>query len=59
MKREGNKERIKFGKLNVDFLVTPDGDLHFFITIPYLVSCVTVAIDVYWYKNSSITNEII
>ena len=48
MKREGNKERIKFGKLNVDFLVTPDVDLHFFITIPYLVSCVTAAIDIYW-----------
>ena len=41
MKGEGNKERIKFGKLNVDFLVNPDGDLHFFITMAYLVSCAT------------------
>ena len=46
MKGEGNKERIKFGKLNVDFLVNPDGDLHFFITIPYLVSCVTTYINI-------------
>ena len=46
MKGEGNKERIKFGKLNVDFLVTPDGDLHFFAALPYLVSYVRSAIDI-------------
>ena len=46
MKGEGNKERIKLWKLNVDFLVNPDGDLHFVITIPYLVSCVTTYINI-------------
>ena len=46
MKGEGNKERIKFGKLNVDFLVNPDDDLHFFITIVYLVSCIPSNINI-------------
>ena len=46
MKGEGNKERIKFGKLNVDFLVNPDDDLHFFITIVYLVSCILSNINI-------------